>query len=101
TGLRGRIMFTAALLLSYWLFMTMVPVPGYGAGRFDVEGNFAKYVDGLILTGHMYSQTKTWDPEGIVSTLPAIANTLFGIFCGELLRAKLTAAQNASWMFLI
>jgi predicted acyltransferase len=93
TKTRGRILWTAGLLASYWMLMMT-------GGDLTVENNFARYVDGLFLSGHMYSQTRTWDPEGIVSTLPAIANTLFGIFCGEILRLKLTAEQKTAWLFL-
>jgi len=84
--LRGLIIATVALLSTYWLLMMLVPVPGCGAGHLDKDCNFAKYVDGLFLTGHMWSQTKVWDPEGLVSTLPAIATMLFGILTGYLLR---------------
>jgi predicted acyltransferase len=94
TSTRARVIWTIGFLVSYWMLMAT-------GGDYTVESNFAKYVDSLFLGGHMYSQTKTWDPEGIVSTLPAIANTLFGIFCGELLRSKFTAEQKSSWMFLI
>ena len=93
TRTRARIIWTAGFLAVYWLLMKIY-------GDLTVEGNFARYVDGLFLNGHMYSQTKTWDPEGLVSTLPAIANTLFGIFCGEMLRLKLSAEQKTGWLFL-
>jgi predicted acyltransferase len=86
------------LLSGYWLLMAFVPVPGYGAGRLDVEGNFAHYVDRMVLGAHNYAATKTWDPEGIVSTLPAIATTLFGILCGHLLRLGKSLQQRAAWM---
>ena len=92
-GTRARVVWTIGFLASYWVLMAT-------GGDFTVESNFSKYVDGLFLGNHMYSQTKTWDPEGIVSTLPAVANTLLGIFCGELLRARMTAEQKSSWMFL-
>jgi len=52
----------------------MVPVPGYGPGRLDVEGNLAHYIDRIVLGHHNYLSAKTWDPEGIVSTLPANRN---------------------------
>ena len=68
--------------------MTLIPVPGYGAGHLDVQGNFAHYVDAMVLGRHNYHSTKTWDPEGIISTLPAIATTLFGIMAGHILRLK-------------
>lgn len=98
-GTRARIIWTAAFLSVYWILMKFVPVPGCGTDSFAVDCNFAKYIDGLLLSGHMYSHTKTWDPEGIISTLPAICNTLFGIFCGELLRAKRTMEEKSAWMF--
>jgi predicted acyltransferase len=86
TGLRGQLIWITGLLTSYWLLMAFMPVPGFGAGRLDVEGNFAHYVDHIVLGRHNYSATKTWDPEGIVSTLPAIATALFGLLCGHILK---------------
>lgn len=84
-GLRGRIAWTVGLLLGYWALMLFVPVPGYGAGRLDVEGNLAHYVDRVVLGSHNYAGTVTWDPEGIVSTLPAIATVLFGVLAAHVL----------------
>lgn len=100
TALRGQVIAVALLLASYWALMMLVPVPGFGAGQLDQEGNFARYVDGILLSGHMYSQTKTWDPEGVVSTLPAIATTLFGILAGRLLRSDKSAAEKTVWLFV-
>src|SRR5260370_7071022 len=80
--------------------MKLAPVPAYGAGYLDVEQNYAHYVDLLILGRHNYANTKTWDPEGIVSTLPAIATALFGILAGSLLRARRALAERTTWMFL-
>jgi predicted acyltransferase len=99
TDLRGQVVWIVSLLAVYWMLMTLVPVPGYGPGRLDVEGNFAHYIDRLILGAHNYGQTKTWDPEGIVSTLPAIATALFGILAGRLLRLERTLAERTTWMF--
>lgn len=98
---RGIVAITAALLISYWLLMTLVPVPGCGRGNFSKECNLAKYIDGIVLSGHMWSQTKTWDPEGILSTIPAIATTLFGILMGYLVRSKFTPAEKTVWMFVM
>ena len=98
-GLRGQVVAMVSLLGVYWALMKAVPVPGYGAGVLDKHGNFAQWIDSLTLSGHMWANTKTWDPEGIVSTLPAIATVLFGILCGHLLRSALTVAEKATWMF--
>jgi predicted acyltransferase len=77
----------AAILVGYWLLMRYVPVPGFGAGRLDQEGNLASYLDRLIFTApHLWPLgSVNWggpvvfDPEGLLSTLPATANTLFGV----------------------
>jgi predicted acyltransferase len=88
TNTRGRIIALLALLATYWVLMFYVPVPGYGPGRLDVEGNFAHYIDRIVLGAHNYHHTKTWDPEGLVSTLPAIGTTIFGLLAGTLLAAR-------------
>lgn len=99
TKIRGQIIWIVSLLAGYWLLMKLVPVPGYGAGRLDLEGNFAHYIDRIVLGSHNYAYTKTWDPEGIVSTIPAIATVLFGIMAGHILRMQRTLAQRAAWLF--
>jgi len=81
---RGRIIWCASLLVGYWLVMTFVPVPGGAAGNFDEGQNLANWVD------KEYLPLRKWDgdhdPEGLLSTLPAIANCLLGVFAGMLLR---------------
>ncbi len=99
TRWKTRVAILVLLLGVYWALMTLVPVPGYGAGDLSVEGNFEHYVDGLFLQGHMYHATKTWDPEGIVSTLPALGTLIFGLLTGEFLRSRRTAEQKALWLF--
>ena len=85
-GKRGLLPCAAVLLLLYWALMTLLPVPGLGAGRLDVEGNLAAYLDRAVLGEHTWKQG--WDPEGPLSTIPAVASTLFGAMAGELLRSK-------------
>jgi len=97
---RGQILWTGGLLGVYWLLMKWVPAPGYGAGSLEKIGNFAQYVDNIVLSGHMWSQSKVWDPEGIVSTLPAIATTLFGVLTGHILRLRVSPAEKTTWMFV-
>ncbi len=81
---RGRAVLTGTILLGYWALMTLVPVPGYGAGDLSPDGNLASYLDRVLLDGHLWQGT--WDPEGLLSTLPAIGTSLLGIFTGEWLR---------------
>lgn len=99
-GVRGQIACLAGLLAAYWLLMTFAPVPGFGRGRLDVEGNFAHYIDHLVLGTHNYAPTRDWDPEGIVSTLPAIATALFGLLAGRVLQLRRSLAERTTWMFL-
>jgi predicted acyltransferase len=101
TSLRGQMVWTASLLLIYCALMKLAPVPGFGAGILEKEGNFAQYVDQLVLSGHMWASSKTWDPEGIVSTLPAIATILFGVLTGHLLRSRLTPENKTAWLMVI
>jgi predicted acyltransferase len=98
TGLRGQISWTAGLLCAYWLLMEFFPVPGIGAGIYEPGSNFAAYIDSLFLTGHMWAASQTWDPEGLVSTLPALATTLFGVLTGRWLRSNHSPQQKAAGM---
>jgi predicted acyltransferase len=86
-GPRGLLPWAAVLLAVYWALMTFVPVPGYGTGQLDVAGNLAAYVDRAVLGSHTWKHNPGWDPEGLLSTLPAIATTLLGILAGEWLRS--------------
>jgi predicted acyltransferase len=97
---RSQIIWIVSLLAGYWLIMMLVPTPGYGAGRLDLEGNISHYVDRIVLGAHNYSGTKTWDPEGIISTLPAIATALFGILAGHVLRLKKSLPERTTILFL-
>jgi len=105
TGLRGQVLATVLCLAGYWALMMLVPVPGYGAGVLEKQGNLSQYLDNLILNGpvigtHVWKTAGTWDPEGILSTLPAIASCLFGVLTGHLLRSKLIPEAKTSWMFV-
>jgi len=81
--LRGMIVACAAILLSYWAIMALVPIPEVGTGNFEEGTNVANYVDKHWLPG--YKWDGDWDPEGLLSNLPAIASGIFGMFAGMLL----------------
>jgi len=99
SDLRGRILWLLGLLASYWLMMLFIPVPGIGAGALEPGKNFAAWVDSLFLSGHMWSYYDgEWDPEGIVSTIPAIATTLFGVLTGQWLRSSLPERRKVAGM---
>lgn len=99
TSLKGQAWAVVILLLVYWALLTLVPVPGYGAGDLSVKGNLAAYIDNSLLHGHIWQPT--WDPEGILSTVPAIATVLAGVLVGHLLRSGKEKNEIAEWMFVI
>jgi len=80
TGVRTQVRTAIGLLAAYWAIMAL-------HGDFTVEGNFAHFVDRIILGAHNYAETKTWDPEGIISTLPAIATCLLGLLAGHIIKS--------------
>lgn len=90
TRVHGQVIITLGLVIVYWALLEMVRVPGYGAGVLEPEGNLCWYVDFLVLKGHTYAQSlvRGFDPEGIVSTLGALATTLFGVLAGHGLRSS-------------
>lgn len=91
------------LLVVYWALMTFVPVPGVGPANLDKETNLAAWVDRTVLTeAHLWKSAKTWDPEGLLSTLPAIATALFGVLVGVYLKRKdVDSATKISWLFTV
>jgi predicted acyltransferase len=100
TGVRGQVIWIVSLLAGYWLIMKLVPVPGYGAGHLEAGRNLANYIDKIVLGRHNYAGTKSWDPEGIVSTIPAIATALFGIMAGHVLRMRRQLSERTTWLLL-
>jgi predicted acyltransferase len=89
---RGRAILATALLGGYWAAMKLVPVPGFGAGDLSPQGNLAFHVDHLLLGPHVWRYSPgPGDPEGILSTFPAIVTALIGLFAGQWLRDRRTA----------
>lgn len=96
-SLRGMIAGFFALLVGYWALLTFVPVPQVGAGSFEEGRNLANWIDANYLPGRKWEGT--WDPEGILSTLPAICTCLLGVFAGLLLKNNNIAPQKKSlWL---
>jgi len=96
-GWRGRLAALFACLVGYWAIMKFVPIPGYGVGNLTPEGNLASWLDRLTMYNHLYIE-HIRDPEGILSTIPAIGTCLLGVFTGEWLRSARSAAQKLTGM---
>jgi len=94
---RGLIIACVALLVGYWAMMTFIPVPGVGSGNFAEGANLANWIDKEYLPFRKHDGNH--DPEGLLSTLPAIATCLMGVFAGLLLRnEQVSVAQKVKWL---
>lgn len=95
-GVRGQAAWAVGLLAGYWLLLVAVPVPGHGAGVLTPAGNLAGWIDGRLLAGHTWrgAPAPGFDPEGLLSTLPALASTLLGGLAGWILLAPGTASHR-------
>jgi predicted acyltransferase len=87
-----QIIWFTSLLIGYWLILKFTSAPGFAHGDLTMEGNFASYLDRLILPGRLYLGIH--DPEGLVSTIPAIATGLMGILAGSLLKNHAVTQQK-------
>ena len=77
---------SALILIGYWLAMVLIPVPGVGVANLEPGTNLAAWLDELLVPGRMYRGT--WDPEGFLSTFPAIATGFTGVLTGYWLRSS-------------
>lgn len=93
TNFKTQILVVASILLGYYILMAFVPVPGFGPANFEKGTNLAAWFDNLVLNGHLWAVAKTWDPEGILSTLPAIATGIIGMLTGQILNLQITKAE--------
>lgn len=93
-GLAYRLGIIAVLIIGYWLALKLIPVPGHGAGVLTYEGNLPAYIDNKLMPGHLYEPT--FDPEGLLSTLPALATALIGTLIGDVLRSTRTLSFKNS-----
>lgn len=93
TSLKTQLKIIVGILVGYTILMVYVPVPGLGIPDLSVpEKNWANYLDSLIIPGRMWKGT--WDPEGFLSTFPAVVTGLLGIRAGSILQSKQEASQE-------
>lgn len=95
-----RAWIAAAILIGYWLLMMYVPVPGVTEDPLSFEGNWIGYIDRLIMPEHLH-QPGQFDPEGILSTIPAIVTAMLGMFTGEFIKKddkSLTENRKVLWL---
>ncbi len=86
------------LLFGYWAIMTLIPFPSSGSDHWALGSNFAQHIDSLLLKNHMWKPN--FDPEGLISTIPAIAQVLLGFFTGSWLRSNYEKTTRVIGMFV-
>lgn len=89
----------AGLLLGYWALLTFVPVPGFGAGDYVRGHNLANWIDARWLPGKVWYGD--YDPEGLLSTLPALVSGLLGLFAGRRLRDTRRVPAERAWLLVL
>jgi Uncharacterized conserved protein len=95
TGVRGQVAIIIALLLGYWALQAAAPALEPGA-------DLGAYLDRAIFTtDHLWQSTKTWDPEGLLSTLPAIATALLGVLAGTWMRSDRSPLDKVAGLFVL
>ncbi|AIZ65239.1 N-acetylglucosamine related transporter, NagX [Hymenobacter sp. DG25B] len=102
TTRRQQIGLVLGLLIGYSLLLQVVPVPGFGPANLEPATNLGAWLDRLIFTeNHLWKLSRTWDPEGLLGTLPAVATGLLGVLTGEWLRRpRLEPAVKVVWLLI-
>lgn len=88
-------------LVGYYMMMNFIPVPGVGYANLEPTTNIGAWVDRMVFTpNHLWAESHTWDPEGLLGTIPAIATCLFGIRLGSWLKRRdREDSVKVTWMF--
>jgi len=97
-----KLIFVASvLLIGYWLLLVLVPVPNSMQISLEKGTNLVAYIDQILLRNHVLIATKPWDPEGVLSTFPAIAQAIIGILIGTVLKQNIYFHKKFYFLFAI
>lgn len=100
---RTRAVIAVVLLVGYWLLLKYIPAPDApGADPFSREGNLVGYIDRMLMPNHLY-QKGLFDPEGLLSLMPAVVTAMLGMFTGEFVRLsedKVSGSRKTVYMLL-
>lgn len=100
TKIRTQVAITIGLLLIYWFLVKLIAAPGFAAGDLTKEGSLPSFIDRVVLGKHVWAQAKVYDPEGLLSTIPALATTLIGVLTGHWLRTKNSPYEKVAGLFV-
>jgi predicted acyltransferase len=97
TNWKTQAIVATVLLVGYWLAMVLIPTPGFDKPMLEPGANLAAWIDSKFVPGLLWQ--KTWDPEGLLSTLPAIASGIIGMLAGHLILSDLHRERKVIYMF--
>lgn len=97
TSIKNQWRAVLGILIGYWLILTLIPHPEYGEVFLEPGKNIGAWIDSILIPGSMYQGT--WDPEGLLSTFPAIATGITGMLAGHLLVSDLSQDRKVIWLF--
>ena len=98
TNWKQQLKISIGILVGYWIIMAYLPIPGIGSPDLSVpEKNWANFLDYKLLPGVIYR--KTWDPEGLLSTFPAIVSGITGMLIGRIIMDTKDDFKKLSWIF--
>ncbi len=103
TTWKQQIGIVASLLFGYWAAQTLIPVPGMSGSPSldDPAGTLSAWLDRTIFGSHLWASSKTWDPEGLLSTIPAIGTVMLGALCGRWLDSRRDLMDRLVGMFAV
>jgi predicted acyltransferase len=106
TTLKQQAVIVATLLYGYWLVMTLTPLPAYGGtmGYFtlnDPANTVEAFVDRAILGNHIWGGSTTYDPEGILSTIPAVGTAMLGVMAGRWINTQRPLIDRIAGLFAV
>jgi predicted acyltransferase len=100
TKIKTQVGITMSLLLIYWFLLKHVAAPGFEAGDLTKEGSLPSFIDRVVFGNHVWAQAKVYDPEGILSTIPAVSTTLIGVLAGHWLRTEKSQYEKTAGLFV-
>jgi len=100
SSVKTELLVGGIILLIYWALLMLVPIPGGVPANLGPATNLGAYLDRFLLSGHLYAKTAVWDPQGILSTLPAIVSGLTGVACGRWMQTDRNMTEKTVWMFV-
>ena len=103
-GWHAQVAWLLGLLLAYTVVQTWVSVPDAAGvlhtGSLLPGEDVGAWLDRTLMDGHLWRSSKTWDPEGLLSTVPAVASQLAGVLVGHWLASQRTAIEKTVWMLV-